>query len=253
MASPQTILYCRCAHADALPADVKEAVLAGLAESGAALEAVADLCELAARQDPALRRLAGAEGLQIVACHPRAVKGLFARAAAPLRDDAVIHNMRAESAGEILSRLARPGPAAGRTPGPRPVFPAKKPGEWVAWFPVIDYQRCRDCKQCLEFCLFGTYDLDEAGKVRVARPAKCKLNCPACARVCPTSAIIFPKFTGGGPIAGDEGTLAESAEQGMKTDLARLGKGDAYETLRQRAARAKAAAEAKYPKDQADR
>jgi len=79
LASPQTILYCRCAHADALPADVKEAVLAGLAESGAALEAVADLCELAARQDPALRRLAGAEGLQIVACHPRAVKGLFAR------------------------------------------------------------------------------------------------------------------------------------------------------------------------------
>lgn len=253
MASPPTILYCHCAYADALPADVREAVLAGLCASGAAFEAVADLCELAARGDPALQRLAAADGLRIVACHARAVTWLFARAGAPLPASAVLCDMRTESPDTILARLGPGTPASGRTPTPRPAFPEKRPGEWVAWYPVVDYDRCVNCRQCVEFCLFGTYDLDEARKVRVARPAKCKLNCPACARVCPASAIIFPKFTSGGPIAGAPGTLSEPAEQGMKTDLARLGQGDAYEALRRRAARAKAAAEAKVAKEQADR
>jgi len=129
-------------------------------------------------------------------------------------------------------------------------FPEKAPGEWVAWFPVIDYDRCRGCKQCAEFCLFGTYAVDEDGRVRVARPERCKLNCPACARVCPASAIIFPKFPDGGPIAGDAGTLGEAGEgslaDGLRTDLQRLGRGDVFETLRRRAEHARRAAEAKY-------
>ncbi|HEX8311367.1 MAG TPA: ferredoxin family protein, partial [Chthoniobacteraceae bacterium] len=30
-------------------------------------------------------------------------------------------------------------------------------GQWKPWFPVIDYDRCTNCMQCLSFCLFGVY------------------------------------------------------------------------------------------------
>src|SRR5687767_1981373 len=30
-------------------------------------------------------------------------------------------------------------------------------GAWKPWFPVIDYQRCTNCMQCLSFCLFEVY------------------------------------------------------------------------------------------------
>ena len=56
---PPTILYCHCQYAQIVPKEVKEAVLKKLCESGVAFEAVADLCEMAARRDPALPRLAG--------------------------------------------------------------------------------------------------------------------------------------------------------------------------------------------------
>lgn len=71
--------------------------------------------------------------------------------------------------------------------------------------------------------------------------------------MCPASAIIFPKFADGGPIAGDAGTLARSAEDGMRSDLARLGREDVYDVLRERAAKARAATRTKYdqPKDTA--
>jgi len=60
------------------------------------------------------------------------------------------------------------------------------------WYPVIDYSRCANCKQCSQFCLFGVYELDEAGKVTVASPDNCKPGCPACSRICPRGAIMFP-------------------------------------------------------------
>jgi hypothetical protein len=52
MSEPPRILYCHCAYAQVVPKEVKEAVLRRLSESGVAFEAVADLCELSARQDP---------------------------------------------------------------------------------------------------------------------------------------------------------------------------------------------------------
>ena len=38
---------------------------------------------------------------------------------------------------------------------------AAKHGDWKPWFPVIDYDRCTNCMQCLSFCLFGVYGVDE--------------------------------------------------------------------------------------------
>jgi hypothetical protein len=102
---PQKILYCNCTYAQVVPKEVKAAVLRKLCESGVAFEAVADLCEMSARRDPALKRLA--EGpVKIAACYPRAVKWLFSAAQAPLpTDEAEILNMRVSAADEIEARL----------------------------------------------------------------------------------------------------------------------------------------------------
>jgi NAD-dependent dihydropyrimidine dehydrogenase PreA subunit len=85
-------------------------------------------------------------------------------------------------------------------------FPTKH--AWRVWYPVIDYDRCTGCRQCVSFCLFGVYEVVE-GRVVVARPRKCKDNCPACARICPAGAIIFPKHPNA-PINGEQGDTPES-------------------------------------------
>ena len=77
-----------------------------LCEAGVAFEAVADLCEMSARHDPALRRLADGQPIKIAACFPRAVKWLFAAAQAPLSPEATeILNMRIQGGEEIASAL----------------------------------------------------------------------------------------------------------------------------------------------------
>ena len=80
-----------------------------LCESGVAFEAVADLCEMAARRDPALQRLAASGAIKIAACFPRAVKGLFHQANAdlPLETTEVL-NMRTQTADEVCASLFSP-------------------------------------------------------------------------------------------------------------------------------------------------
>ena len=111
------ILYCNCAYAQVVPPQVKEDVLEGLVASGVAFDAVADLCEMSARRDPSMKRLA-AEGtpVRIAACFPRAVRWLFAAAEAPLPAEGVeISNMRVEPAEEVLGELLeRPGGGTGQ-------------------------------------------------------------------------------------------------------------------------------------------
>jgi hypothetical protein len=100
------VLYCHCAYAQIVPKEVKEAVLQRLCESGVAFDAVADLCEMSARQDPALQRLGSCGQMKIAACYPRAVKWLFAAARAPLSVERVeILNMRTQSAGDVVQGL----------------------------------------------------------------------------------------------------------------------------------------------------
>src|SRR5213594_3603883 len=106
MTTPPRILYCNCTYAQVVPKEVKEAVLKKLCESGLAFDAVADLCEMSARQDPALKRLADGGPVKIAACYPRAVKWLFAAAQAPLPlDGAEVLNMRVQSAADVAAAL----------------------------------------------------------------------------------------------------------------------------------------------------
>lgn len=103
---PPRILYCHCQYAQVVPKEVKEAVLKKLCESGVAFEAVADLCEMAARRDPALQRLAAEGAVKIAACFPRAVKGLFHQANADLAADRTeVLNMRTLTADDVIAAL----------------------------------------------------------------------------------------------------------------------------------------------------
>ncbi|HWN96460.1 MAG TPA: hypothetical protein VNT99_15630 [Methylomirabilota bacterium] len=105
MSAPR-ILYCHCTHAQVVPKEVKEAVLRKLCESGVSFEAVADLCEMSARQDAALKRLAEGDCIKIAACYPRAVKWLFHTAESPLPlDSTEVLNMRVQSADEVVAAL----------------------------------------------------------------------------------------------------------------------------------------------------
>jgi Pyruvate/2-oxoacid:ferredoxin oxidoreductase delta subunit len=62
------------------------------------------------------------------------------------------------------------------------------------WYPVIDYSRCTNCMECIDFCLFGVYGVDEHERLTVENQDNCKKGCPACSRVCPEQAIMFPDY-----------------------------------------------------------
>jgi Pyruvate/2-oxoacid:ferredoxin oxidoreductase delta subunit len=115
---------------------------------------------------------------------------------------------------------------------------AEKSGDWLPWFPVIDYDRCTNCMQCLSFCLFGVYGTDREAQIEVRNEDKCKTNCPACSRVCPEAAIMFPKYRSG-PVNGDEVSDEGVASEKMKIDVSALLGGDIYSTLRQRTSQAR--------------
>jgi Pyruvate/2-oxoacid:ferredoxin oxidoreductase delta subunit len=116
---------------------------------------------------------------------------------------------------------------------------AAKHGDWKPWFPVIDYDRCTNCMQCLSFCLFGVYGVDGQNRIQAQNHDNCKTNCPACSRVCPEAAIMFPKYKAG-PINGDIVQDSDLGKEKMKIDISALLGGDVYSALRQRSDAAKA-------------
>lgn len=93
------------------------------------------------------------------------------------------------------------------------------------WYPVIDYSRCTNCMECIDFCLFGVYGVDRLDTILVEAADNCRKGCPACSRVCPENAIVFPQhkspaIAGGAVDAG-----------GLKIDLSLLfGAPDAQNT-----------------------
>ena len=111
-----------------------------------------------------------------------------------------------------------------------------KHGEWKPWFPVIDFDRCTNCMQCLSFCLFDVYGTDDDQQIQVQNNDNCKANCPACSRVCPEAAIMFPKYKSG-PINGDVVSDTDLNREKMKIDISALLGGDVYQMLRDRSQR----------------
>lgn len=239
MSDQTRILYCNCSYARVVPPAVKAEVLERLTKSGVEFEAVPDLCEMSARRDPRLAEIANNGGVRIAACYPRAVKWLFTSAGSPLPDKLVtIRNMRTETAEDVADALIEDMPKAAKPVAkPEPAELEAKPGSWKPWFPVIDYQRCTNCMQCLSFCLFDVYGVSN-GKIAVQNQTNCKTDCPACSRVCPEVAIMFPKYRHG-PINGEEVNTDDIRREAMKVDISALLGGDIYAALRDRSAKAK--------------
>ena len=115
---------------------------------------------------------------------------------------------------------------------------AREPGAWKPWFPVIDFDRCTNCMQCLSFCLFDVYGVSKGGQIQVQNHDNCKTDCPACSRVCPEVAILFPKYRHG-PIHGGEIQADDVRREAMKVDISALLGGDIYAALRDRSEKAK--------------
>jgi NAD-dependent dihydropyrimidine dehydrogenase PreA subunit len=228
--SDSKVLFCGCAFYGIVPDSTCGPVLAALRKADVDLIAVPDLCKLAAEKSPLMAELSRAASLTIVACQPRSIRWLFHRAGAPLDMGRVrFLNMREKTAEDILKEVL------GKTLAPGDTQPEKlqPEGEWTPWFPVIDYDRCVHCGQCHNFCLFGVYSRGNDGKVEVTLPAACKTNCPACARICPEAAIIFPKYDKG-PISGDD-ILDETAEkERIKVDVEMILGSDTYSALAER-------------------
>lgn len=109
---------------------------------------------------------------------------------------------------------------------------------WKPWFPVIDYSRCTNCMQCLSFCLFDVYGVSADKKIQVQNQSNCKTECPACSRVCPEVAIMFPKYRHG-PINGEDIRSDDVRREAMKVDISALLGGDIYSMLRDRSIKAK--------------
>jgi ferredoxin len=92
--------------------------------------------------------------------------------------------------------------------------------------------------QCLTFCLFDVYGVSAEKQIRVQNPSNCKTDCPACSRVCPEVAILFPKYKTG-PINGDVVRTEDIQREKMKVDISALLGGDIYAALKQRSHDAK--------------
>jgi NAD-dependent dihydropyrimidine dehydrogenase PreA subunit len=96
------------------------------------------------------------------------------------------------------------------------------------WYPVIDYSRCTNCLECLDFCLFGVYGVDQSDRILVENQDSCKKGCPACSRVCPEQAIMFPDYKTAAIAGAPVGAIS-----GLKIDLTKLFGGDAKDALEQ--------------------
>jgi NAD-dependent dihydropyrimidine dehydrogenase PreA subunit len=147
----------------------------------------ADLCEMAVSDFSGMKTVAAST---IIACYPRAVYSLFDRLG--LRPAGDVLDVRNDSTEDVLNRFDLSKTRESKSFAADINALPQKPGQ-DAWYPVIDRERCSKCGKCYDFCLFGVYSY-ENGVTEVSRPARCKINCPACARICPGKAIIFPKY-----------------------------------------------------------
>lgn len=151
--------------------------------------------------------------------HPRALRWILARHGVDVTAATrAVHclDVRGVQSGVVVAQVkeALSGTVLAEEPAPPsdPSVPSR-------WYPVLDYSLCTNCMECLDFCLFGVYGVDRDEKLRVVSPDQCRQDCPACARVCPVGAIIFPKYQGHPAIAGAE----DAGKQGTgKLDLSAL-------------------------------
>ncbi|MCU7378944.1 ferredoxin family protein [Clostridiales Family XIII bacterium ASD5510] len=68
------------------------------------------------------------------------------------------------------------------------------PREMIDWSPRIDYEKCNDCMECVEFCPHQVFEIRENNtpKLVVKNPYNCVVFCRACGKTCGLDALSFP-------------------------------------------------------------
>jgi NAD-dependent dihydropyrimidine dehydrogenase PreA subunit len=188
---PNTITICACSSRSFISNDKVISIVSALKNNGYKVNIIDDLCRMVADEPEKAKQLAKGT---IIACYARAVTSSFD---AMSIDSSNILNMRSSSVQEILDNWQIVEVPDTKAPlyneikkeiESLPVADGKD-----AWYPVIDKSRCTNCGKCHDFCLFGVYT-KKNDEIVVVQPHNCKNNCPACARMCPSRAIIFPKY-----------------------------------------------------------
>jgi len=196
-----TFTVCACSSREIMNRQEIIKLVSALKNAGQTVTIVSDLCKTAISD---AEQMAAFAASTVVACYPRAVRSIFDSLGLKPKQ---VFDIRNHSSEQILDEMGISNPVfspeqpipefSPETRNPNgAAFDAVKletqnPNE--AWYPVIDKERCTECGKCHDFCLFGVYAVVK-GIVKVAQPQNCKNNCPACARVCPSRAIIFPKY-----------------------------------------------------------
>ncbi len=70
------------------------------------------------------------------------------------------------------------------------------PREQIPWYPIVNSEKCKGCKECNNFCSHKVYEWDnENNKTMVINPYNCVVGCSSCSGLCKENAIIFPPLT----------------------------------------------------------
>ena len=64
------------------------------------------------------------------------------------------------------------------------------------WYPIIDYEKCKECGACIKMCRNGVYDRSKAPYPVVVFPEGCIEGCRGCGNRCPNDAIQYAGDTG---------------------------------------------------------
>lgn len=185
------ITICACASRSFMDKRKVAEIAAAMKNEGYSVTILADLCRNIMNVSPDLQEIAS--GI-VMACYLRAVRSHFQWRG--LEADNII-DIRNSTTEEILDQFITLPLNIEDIPGKdiylkkMASFPVENGTD--AWYPIIDKTRCKECGKCHDFCLFGVYAVENR-QVKVAQPQNCKNNCPACARMCPAKAIIFPKY-----------------------------------------------------------
>ena len=190
MIQEKRVTICVCASRSFIDKEKAGALAAILEKENYHVSIEADLCQKVMRKSADMEDIAS--GI-IMACHSRAIHahlhglGLEAKRVISIRNnrlDEILPPLQISHNGNL------PETAAAYIEQIND-FPIEDGTD--AWFPILDKDRCVECGKCHDFCLFGVYAIENK-KVKVVQPQNCKNNCPACARMCPSRAIIFPKY-----------------------------------------------------------
>lgn len=225
------IIFCSCGG-EIISGERLKSIKAKLYQSNADITEISDICRLSVIGIDELKAIFSEENEHlIIGCYSRTMKLLLGRLMVNFEELTIQYLNFVELTNEQLYHEIEGFCANSQQENTmREIITSD---EWPSWFPVIDYSRCTACGQCADFCLFGVYEKTEE-RVSVLYPQGCKNNCPACARICPHTAIIFPKYKHGGAISGsveiDE--MAEQKRQAM--DIETILGGDIYSALEQR-------------------